>query len=334
MIPPDTGGIRWRPLELRDVPAWHRSLQAVEAADDPSEHLSADDLRDELESPDVRAGTDTLAGFAADGEVAAFGMSTARTPGTSLRRYDLWGAVHPAYRGRGLGRVLLGWQEARAAQRQREGGPELPGHVGLVAEEGQDDVRRLAERAGFPPSRWYTVLRRPLPPGESPPTPRPPDGVRVVPFTADLDEPVRLAHNEAWLDHWGAYPQSPERWQAWVVGHRNFRRDWSHVALTDAGEVAGYAANSAFHQDWAAQGYTEGFTTLIAVRRPWRGRGVAGCLLASAIARFAADGIQYAGLEVDSQNPTGALQLYVRLGYRPIRRTVMYGKDLPPPGPA
>ena len=39
-------------------------------------------------------------------------------------------------------------------------------------------------------------------------------------------------------------------------------------------------------------------------------------------------GIQYAGLDVDSANPTGAVALYTGLGYGVRHRTIRFGKAL------
>ena len=63
------------------------------------------------------------------------------------------------------------------------------------------------------------------------------------------------------------------------------------------------------------RGYKEGYTDLLGVRREFRGRGMAQALLADAMRRFAAAGMDKASLDVDSENPTGALALYAKMGY-------------------
>ena len=54
------------------------------------------------------------------------------------------------------------------------------------------------------------------------------------------------------------------------------------------------------------------------MRREFRGRGIAQALLADAMRRFAAAGMEVASLDVDSENPTGALALYVKMGYAAV----------------
>lgn len=60
----------------------------------------------------------------------------------------------------------------------------------------------------------------------------------------------------------------------------------------------------------------------------YRGRGIAKALLADAIRRFAASGMDVASLDVDSANPTGALALYTRMGYRAVNRSMAWDKEL------
>ncbi len=149
------------------------------------------------------------------------------------------------------------------------------------------------------------------------------------PWTEDLDEAVRLAHNEAFAGHWGSQPRDAEAWQQWGIGHSHARRDWSFVVLDPTREedgrpaVAAYTLSNAYTQDWEAQGYTQGWTGLLGVRPAWRGRRLAPALLAAAMRAFAADGMQKAGLDVDTGNASGALRLYEGMGYRVEHTSVM-----------
>jgi ribosomal protein S18 acetylase RimI-like enzyme len=47
-------------------------------------------------------------------------------------------------------------------------------------------------------------------------------------------------------------------------------------------------------------------------------------LLIRSLQAFAADGMQYAGLDVDSENPSGAVALYTGVGYEVERRRASY----------
>ena len=71
-----------------------------------------------------------------------------------------------------------------------------------------------------------------------------------------------------------------------------------------------------------------GYTEWISVRRPWRKRGLARALLARSLRMHKDLGMNEAALSVDSQNSTGALQLYESMGFRMVTRTPTYRKPL------
>lgn len=205
----------------------------------------------------------------------------------------------------------------------------MPAGILVHANEHLEDRRRLAVAQGFAPVRYYVDMVRPLTIAGAAPIPVVPlgAGLELVPYVKDLDEDLRLAHNEAFAEHWGSEPRSAEDWAEWTTGHRDFRGDWSFAVL-DGDRVVGYALSAAYEQDWTAQGYMQGWTNLLGVRPAWRGRGIAPALLAATMRAFAASGMQYAGLGVDSENSSGALGVYERTGYTAGRRSVAYAIDL------
>ena len=70
-----------------------------------------------------------------------------------------------------------------------------------------------------------------------------------MPWSTELDEQVRLAHNEAFADHWGSEPRTA---QEWAQGRSMFAPTWSFAAIDEAtGEVAGYLMSARYEQDWA-----------------------------------------------------------------------------------
>ena len=326
-LPSSMAGLTWRPITVADLPAWLALQQVIEEADDPAERNSEEDLRDELVGTSWKdPEEDSLLGIDGTGTPRAFGLVDVRPGDTRTVRAFCWGGVHPEWRGRGVGRAVLCWQEEVARAKVARAGKDVPARILLSAEEHLEDRRRLAVAAGFTAVRWYVDMTRPLGGSPVPEAPEP-RGVRVVPFSAELSEAVRLAHNESFAEHWGSEPRSQEDWEVMTVGRRTFRPSWSFVAL-DGDEVAGYTLASAYEQDWEPQGYTSGWTDLLGVRPAWRRRGIAPALLAASMRALADAGIQRADIGVDSENPSGALDLYTRLGYVPQHRTVAYAKDV------
>ena len=101
----------------------------------------------------------------------------------------------------------------------------------------------------------------------------------------------------------------------------HFRADLLFVAL--AGEhVAGFSVNYCSEADWAAGGVRDAWIGQLGVRRPWRGRGLATALLVRGMAAFRSAGMDAASLGVDTENPTGAVGLYERVGFTVNRRCV------------
>jgi ribosomal protein S18 acetylase RimI-like enzyme len=94
------------------------------------------------------------------------------------------------------------------------------------------------------------------------------------------------------------------------------------------GRVAGYALSAAYPADWASRGHPEGWTNKVGVLPGYRGRGLARTLLTATLRAMQAGGMRHAGLDVDADNPTGALALYAGLGYRVRRRTAMWALPL------
>ncbi|WP_309135349.1 GNAT family N-acetyltransferase [Cellulomonas sp.] len=322
--PPDPAlGLAWRPLTVADAPELERLVQLVEEADGQPFRTSAEELAEELSAQWRDLDRDTLVGLDADGVMRAWAQVDSAPGDTRVVRAFVSGGVHPLWRGRGIGRALVAWLEGRARQVLAASGKELPARIAAYLEDTAPASARLYQAAGFTPVRYYTEMRRPLQ-AALPDVPAV-EGVRVVPWSEELDDAVRLAHNEAFADHWGSEPRTPEQWQQ----HRAmFAPSWSFVAVADDGEVVGYTLSGRYEQDWAVAGYSSGYTELLGVRGVWRGRGVAVALLATAMRAFAADGIEYAELGVDTENPSGAHGLYARLGYEVVHSSTMYSIEL------
>jgi mycothiol synthase len=66
----------------------------------------------------------------------------------------------------------------------------------------------------------------------------------------------------------------------------------------------------------------------VAVRRPWRRRGVARALLTSSLVGAREAGFTSANLGVDSDSPTGATGLYESIGFAPEKTFTNYRKLL------
>lgn len=327
--PADQHGFSWGHLSRGDLEDLSGLLTKIEEHDRPSERHSLAELHEQLAEPGADPTRDSLVARDPEGALVAYGWNHPMPDDVDPRRVHLTGGVHPSWRRRGLGHRILAWQRQRAEQWSTE--TALPEHGPLrlicAVGAGQSDARALYESAGLEPVRWFAdmTLHFAGPPPEFPA----PTGVRLVPLNRKLVEPVRRVHNEAFADHWGAQPVQADRW-AEQLDRSASRISWSWVALEEkTSEVIGYATNAVYEQDWAAQGFTEGWTDRLGVRPVWRGRGIAKALLGASMRSFADAGLQAAGLGVDTDSPTGAFRLYESMGYRAADTTVMYANPIP-----
>lgn len=89
---------------------------------------------------------------------------------------------------------------------------------------------------------------------------------------------------------------------------------------TEDGEAAGAVFCAPQHDGYLIE--------WLAVRRPWRQRGLGLALLLESFRRLREHGIRRASLVVDSESPTGATRLYERAGMHAERTYAVYRKGL------
>ena len=323
-------GLTSRPLTPDDVDAVATLLEAAEKVDDTGEHLDADDLTEWWVNELVDLRRDGLAVCTDDGgEVGSIvGYATTLAPPTFRDAFAVYleGRVHPQHRGRGVGRALFGWQLQRGAELHTERHPEAPARLTVAVFESMPSLESLARHEGLVAVRWYRLMERPL---AELPAPRAVAGVDLVPFTWDRDDEVRRAHNAAFTEHHGSSERDAASWQVMFTGQRAFRPDLSVLAIED-GAVVAYALVYVYESDTRATGVREAHFGPIGTAPSARGRGLATAVITRALHVAAATGCHTAGLQVDSENVTGALGLYEALGFTTRRTQVSWSRALAP----
>jgi len=323
-LPPDTGHVRWRRPSLDDADALHALIRASETADESPFLTALEEVRQVMSDPELDLAVDALTGSLEDGRLACFAAVQMRQQAVTRRAVNVLGTVHPDFRRLGLGTILLHWSEARARERLDQHADGLPRFLEAWSDERWHDRRALFGALGYRPVRFYEEMRRVL----SEPIPEAPlgAGLKLEPWSEARDEAIRLAHNEAFADHWGSQPLTAENWTHRFVGHPHFRPDLSACVL-DGAEVAGYCLGYHSAEDARVSGRWEGWLGQIGVRRPWRKRGLATAIICHAMNLMAAAGLEHAVLQVDSENPTGAAGLYRRLGFATVHREIRWAKE-------
>jgi mycothiol synthase len=288
-------------------------IAARDIADYGSTDASMEEMQNYWEAPRFDLQQDARIIVAPDGLIVGYEEVYPR----SEERLEFDGYVHPRENGRGLGTLLLRWAEERARERIKEmpaiGPVILRGNTAAV----DQNASAMFAAEGFALVRqfWRMEIEMTSPPDR----PVWPAGITLR--AMQLDRDARVVHavlEEAFADHWGYAPRSFEDWEQSVLKSDGFDPALTFMAF-DGNEVAGVVVNR--HRDIAWVGS-------LAVRRPWRKRGLGLALLLHSFNEFYQRGDRAVGLGVDAQSLTGATRLYEKAGMHVARRYDTYEKVL------
>lgn len=318
-------GLRWRLLIPSDAPQVFALCQRTQKQDEAIRWTTTDDVANMVEG---RHGSDffeTIVGIDSENNIVAVAWVQV------LRSVDdaaiaLVGAVvDPRWRGRGVGRSLLFWQDGRARQLLVElYGPDsqIPASIANFVDSHMTDRRRLHIAAGFSAKRTFQLMYREIEGSEM--MPHIPSDYRLLPFADVPVDEVRRVHMDAFLDHYR--PALRGRW--WEEALSELDPRWSWVLLGPNDEVAAYCLTGRPSAAWAATGRPEAYVQLLGVARDHRGRSLASLLLRASVASAAASGIPRIGLDVDTQSPSSAHAIYEHHGFVDEKAEVLYSIDM------
>jgi mycothiol synthase len=231
--------------------------------------------------------------------------------------------VHPQQRSRGIGNYLLGLIEARAIQSITEAPAGAPRMLRQEISSGNQAGHQLLALAGYTITRHTWRMEIEL--TEAPPTPAWPAGITIRAFVSGQhDRTVHAVVEEAFQQNRGHIPIPFEDWAQFMIQYEQFDPTLWFLAM-DGAEIAGVALCRK-----RQEAMETGRVTILAVRRPWRQKGLGMALLRQAFGEFYQRGIHQVSLTVDSENITGAVRLYERAGMHIARQYSRYEKKLNP----
>ena len=240
------------------------------------------------------------------------------------REYRINGAVLPQWRRQGIGTALYRRNIERVNDIAATHATDRPKILGSWSSDRQAGRVALLREQGFEPVRWFFDMIRDL--SEPIPDVPLPDGIEVRPVTMDNIRQIWKADSESFKDHWGGFDDSDARLKSWIDSP-TFEPDlW--VIAWDGDEVAAGVTNLISPEENEALGVKRGWLATVFTRRPWRKRGLANALIARSLANHRARGMDYGVLGVDAENPTGALGLYERNGFKVLERSTAWRKPL------
>lgn len=244
----------------------------------------------------------------------------------AIRLYWFKWYMEPEWRGLGIERALLLYYErhlgAKAASQEFTG----PRALQTFVSDRYTAYAQALKSHGYEAVRYeYEMIR---PDMEDIPDLPMPEGLEVRPVQSEQLRAIWEAEVEAFRDHWGfTEPEEADygRWQ----NEPNFQPHlWQVAWEASSGQVAGMIRNFISEEENLTYGRQRGYTEWISVRRPWRRRGLARALLARSLRMHKELGMTEAALSVDSQNTSGALQLYESMGFRLVVRVTTYRKEM------
>jgi GNAT superfamily N-acetyltransferase len=309
----------WRTYRPSDAPALAALMNAIEEHAGGQAGYTAEELQSLITTLVRDNGTDSTMVLDPAGALVAAGFTT--TPPEGGFRIYLTGGVQPQWRGRGIGRRILGRHLDRATQIHRHAAPgaawvaEVP-----RAPAGDGDAARLYRRFGLAPVRYWfemAACTAPVPALTSP------TGLHVTPYSARYEAALHAAHMEAFAENFAFQPRDLDSWLTITARSQSFLPELSLLAF-DGPELAGYLLTYLHadpHTVYAGE---------LGVRRPWRGQGLASALLAQLLDLAGRAGNKLVTLSVDAASPSKAVGIYERAGFTTESSTVTFSRPLAP----
>ncbi|MEX2236249.1 MAG: GNAT family N-acetyltransferase [Dehalococcoidia bacterium] len=315
-------GFDSRPLTLDDVPEIVRVANTWSERYSGRPEVTEEQERGSISNPRVKLEQDTHGVFTADGSMAGL-----------VEFYDL-DDPHTNYFGflralpdeneAAILRYLVRWCLARA----KDSIPSAPAdarcsfNVGTLSQD--ETMRRVLLDEGLSVDRYSWQLDIVM--DSPPPAPIWLEGIELRPFDPDTQaRDVWEADEEAFQDHYGHVTGNFETWWSFVTDTGEMQPERWYIPW-EGDQIAGVCLCTVGREGDPNFGWVND----LAVRRPWRKKGLGLALLHHAFGEFYRQGIKKVGLSADSQNLTGAIRLYERAGMSMVRQFDSYEIELRP----
>jgi GNAT superfamily N-acetyltransferase len=232
--------------------------------------------------------------------------------------------VLPDWYGKGIRAVMLRHNE----QRLREIAEAYPADIPCAFQSGAADSEKdwisVLTGEGYSAFRYSFKMVRPS--LEDIPDFPLPEGVEVRPVKSEHYQAIIDAWNEAIKDMKSLVPLSNEFFQVFqklpIFDPSIWQIAWHENTVV--GTVMNYINEQENKEYNRKRGYVEG----ISVQRPWRGKGIAKALIARSLKLLKDRGMTEAALGVDAENPSGAVHLYQKTGFKVHKKSATYRKPM------
>lgn len=318
-------GLVLRPATLDDCAALAEMLNASSRALTGNNEFSEQGLRSEFTQPGFDLSQSSMLAIL-NGRIVGY-SDIWDVPTPPIKPF-VFGRVDPAFEGLGIGTALLAWAEERSRQAiERVPAEACVAMVTATATHHAPSMQLLSSY-GMVATRYSFEMSIDLTASSFNVTW--PDGLTLTTLAGFGNlRAVYDAYRDAWQDHRGWVAQDEETafpaWQHRMTTAPDHDPSLWFVAL-DGEEVAGVLFAKRLIEEDPDLGWVDN----LAVRRPWRRRGLGQALLLTAFSEFARRGLKRGGLGVDAHSLTGATRLYERLGMYVKDEHTIFEKELRP----
>lgn len=323
---PIISGFSFRYLkDESDYPALREVHNACNVVDGLEEQLSVEEFKHELlHQPNFHVADDLLI-VEHDDHACGYMMVNYRQPddeGNWIHWLRLM--LLPEARVPDLEGAILGWGEDRLRQKCVAPSDATRYFQTWCGEKMTSKKELLADR-GYAAIRYSYLMRRPN--LDHIPEAALPDGVEFRAVELDHLRALWAVRCEAFRDHWGHTPENEDDFQRWISDPNVNISLWRAVWDKKTNRVIGLSVNTIFPNDNECYGFKRGWLFSIGVLREWRKKGVASAIVVESLKALRGAGMTESMLGVDAENPSGALQLYERLGYERYQTFAIYRKE-------
>ena len=293
-----------RRFEWDDLETVTRLFNSINGAEGTAMESDVDLMRQTLAQPSVSPEDDLCVAYLGT-DIAGFYLLYREV---SIDRVVAVGGVLTEFRGRGIGRRLL---RTAIAQVESIGA----GVLHIQASVDAQDACHLLESEGFERVKSYWRMRWE---GDDLPSLALRPGFQLKPFCLGRDE-ATLAElqNDAFGEHWGFCPNTVEEIAARV--RMKVTDPDGIIFVMDGNRPAGYNWTLRYENSHGKIGVV----SMTGVHPSYRGNGLGTAVVVSGMQYLKDQGVDAIELEVDSEN-TPARELYLKLGYRQVSRSVWY----------
>ena len=229
--------------------------------------------------------------------------------------------IVPEYRRRGIGRQLL----KKALESLKERGMERV-EVGI-----QDDkitAKKLFESMSFRQVRVYSRMIIDLSNIPSEMDENKETTIKIVNKNSEEDiELSTLLLNESFKEHYNYRPRTVEEIRFWFQQNPTWNDTEYFISYLQNKPVGfiGVGIDTKYNKHWKKKA---GYILTIGSIKHYRRQGIGKTLMLHGLNFLKSKGMEVAELDVDDSNPTHAIELYEKIGFRVHRKTIAYQKEL------